>query len=219
MYFRQSYLNFAQLVADVFMLFPVNRCIYLFLASRQSSCVYSHLNCQRATTREGGGGGVEVGVWAVVSSFGIIFSIARAMALDYRGQYGLSIWPPVFPNLYGRVGWIAVNRLLLSAVLPGRLYKVHTPCINYHFRKKTQKLLWLCTLSFPLSTPWHLFRMICLFVFFLFPPHPTQFYLGCVCFIRKRPPVFPNLIQETGLDRCKQTTLCRFYPQFAHICA
>ena len=72
------------------------------------------------------------------------------------------------------MGWIAVNRLLFSAVLPGRLYKIHTPCINYHFRKKMQKLLWLCTLSFPLSTPWHLFRMICLFVFFfssrLIPP-------------------------------------------------
>ena len=31
------------------------------------------------------------------------------------------------------------------------------------------------------------------FIFF-FPPHPTQLYLGCVSFIQKRLPVFPNLI-------------------------
>ena len=33
------------------------------------------------------------------------------------------------------------------------------------------------------------------FVFiFVFHPHPTQLYLGCVSFIQKRLPVFPNLI-------------------------
>ena len=32
------------------------------------------------------------------------------------------------------------------------------------------------------------------FYYFVFLPHPTQLYLGCVSFIRKRPPVFPNLI-------------------------
>ena len=32
------------------------------------------------------------------------------------------------------------------------------------------------------------------FVFFLFLPHPTQIHLGCVSFIQRRPPVFPNLI-------------------------
>ena len=45
--------------------------------------------------------------------------------------------------------------------------------IYYHFREKTQRLLlWLCTLSFPLSAPWHLFWMICFLFFFL--PHPKQ---------------------------------------------
>ena len=118
----------------------------------------------------GGGGGVEVGVWAVVSFFGIILSQEPWLLIIADS---MAIWPSGFPNLIRRVGWIAVNTLLFSAVLPGRLYKVHTPCINYHLRKKTQKSLWLCPLSFPFSTPWHLFRMICLFVFFssrLIPP-------------------------------------------------
>ena len=73
----------------------------------------------------------------------------------------------------------------------------HTPCVHYYFRVKTRRLLlycllWLCTLPFPLSPPWLLFQMTCFY--FFFPPHPTQLYLGCVSFIQKRLPVFPNLI-------------------------
>ena len=47
--------------------------------------------------------------------------------------------------------------------------------------------------------------------FFLFPPHLTQLDLGCVSFIQKRPSVFPNLIQESGLDRCKWITMFTLY--------
>ena len=68
---------------------------------------------------------------------------------------------------------------LVSAVLPGRLYKAHAPWINYYSPEKTQRLLlWLCTLPFPLSTPWLLFRMI--HILFLFPPYPN---LSRVCIV------------------------------------
>ena len=78
--------------------------------------------------------------------------------------------------------------LLITAVLPKRLYKTHTPCIHYHLREKKHRLLlWPCTSPCPLSTSWHLFRMVC---FSLFPPHPSPWYLGPVSFIRKRPPDF-----------------------------
>ena len=46
---------------------------------------------------------------------------------------------------------------------------------------------------------------------FLFPPHPTQLDLGCASLIQKRTPVFPNLIQESGLDRCKWITIFTLY--------
>ena len=63
-------------------------------------------------------------------------------------------------RLHLRLRCLAYPKMLLmqaqqnetvSAVLPGRLYKAHTPCtrendhalpcINYHFREKTQRLL------------------------------------------------------------------------------
>ena len=60
---------------------------------------------------------------------------------------------------------------LFTAVMPKRLYKTHTPCIHYHLRDNTHRLLlWPYTSPCPLSTSWHLFRMVC---FSLFPPHPS----------------------------------------------
>ena len=77
---------------------------------------------------------------------------------------------------------------IFTAVLPKRLYKTHTPCIHYHLRDNTHRLLlWPYTSPCPLSTSWLLFRMVC---FPLFPPHPSPQFLGPVSFIRKRPPDF-----------------------------
>ena len=60
---------------------------------------------------------------------------------------------------------------LFTAVLPKRLYETHTPCIHYHLRDNTHRLLlWPYTSPCPLSTSWHLFRMVC---FSLFPPHSS----------------------------------------------
>ena len=121
-----------------------------------------------------------------------------------------------FPTLYGRVGWIAVNRLLFSAVLPGRLYKVHTPCVNYHFRKKTQKLLWLCTSSFPLFTPWHLFRMICLFVFFSSRLIPPSSISGVYVSSGRGHQFFPTLYRRLGWISVNQGLLCADFTLSLH---
>ena len=75
-------------------------------------------------------------------------------------------------HLHRSAGKIGVNRILFTAVLPKRLYKTHTSCIHYHLRDNTHRLLlWPYTSPCPLSTSWHLFRMVC---FSLFPPHPTS---------------------------------------------
>ena len=63
--------------------------------------------------RLGRGGG-----WGWGLACGLFFCdyiIACSMAHPFGGQFS--------PTLYRRVGWIAVNRLLFSAVLPGRLYR------------------------------------------------------------------------------------------------
>ena len=99
-------------------------------------------------------------------------------------------WPPDFSITYLRsVGKIGVNRILFTAVLPKRLYKTHTPCIHCYLRdKKHRLLLWPCTSPCPLSTSWHLFRMVCLS---LFPPYPVHSISGLYpSSVRARAPDF-----------------------------
>ena len=112
-------------------------------------------------------GVLSLGVW------GVVFLLVSAMSRKVL----FVRWPPDFSITQLRsVGKIGVNRILFTAVLPERLYKTHTPCIHYHLRdKKHRLLLWPCTSPCPLSTSWHLFRMVC---FSLFPLHPAHSISG-----------------------------------------
>ena len=91
-------------------------------------------------------------------------------------------------------GNFLINYFSQSCPVDSPRHKAHTPCVNYYFPEKTQRLkLWLCTLSFPLYAPWLLFQMI----IFLFPPHPTQLYLGCVS-SRRGCQFLPTLYRRVG---------------------
>ena len=56
-------------------------------------------------------------------------------------------WRPFEGNFH-------INYFSRSCPVDSPRYKAHTPCVNYYFPEKTERLkLWLCTLSFPLSAP------------------------------------------------------------------
>ena len=82
------------------------------------------------------------------------------VAPEQKLFYGQFLLPDSVELVLEQGAWF-----LFTAVLLNRRCKTHTPCIHYHLRDKTRRLLlWPCTSPCPLSTSWHLFWMVFFFL-------------------------------------------------------